>query len=202
MQTMQRITILTAAMAGAALMFFLDPVTGRRRRALARDQLVRGMNRTRRFGRAAARDMTNRAAGLRSVGLARQHPVVSDDALRDRVKTALGRVVSHPGAVHVMVQRGVVRLDGAVLADELKPLFEAITGVEGVREIDNRLLVSEHGEHIPGLQGAGTPPRHSVRHLLRAPGVQLASMLALSVPVAAIVLRTSTRGRSRVSIPL
>jgi BON domain-containing protein len=195
---MQRMTTLTAALAGAALMFFLDPITGRRRRALARDQFTRGINRAGRFSRAAARDIANRATGIRA---GRQPRVVSDDVLRDRVKTRLGRVVSHPGAVHVMVERGVVRLDGAVLADELKPLFEAITGVDGVREIDNRLLVSEHGEHIPGLQGAGTPPRHKVRHLMRAPGVQLASVLALAVPVAAIVLERSSRDRSRVSLP-
>ena len=194
-------TTLTAALAGAALMFFLDPVTGRRRRALGRDQFVRAMNRTGRFGRAAARDIANRATGVRSIA-ARQAHVISDDVLRDRVKTTLGRVVSHPGAVHVMVQRGIVRLDGAVLTDELKPLFEAITGVDGVREIDNRLLVSDHGEHIPGLQGTGTPPRHKVRHLVRAPGVQLASMLAVAVPVAAaIILERSTRERSHGALP-
>ena len=198
---MQRMTTLTAALTGAALMFFLDPITGRRRRALARDQVIRGMNRAGRFGRAAARDIANRATGVRSMGPGRQPRVISDDVLRDRVKTTLGRVVSHPGAVHVMVERGVVRLDGAVLADELKPLFEAITGVDGVREIDNRLLVSDHGEHIPGLQGAGTPPRNRVRQLVRAPGVQLASLLALVVPVAAIVLERSSREKSRVSLP-
>jgi hypothetical protein len=194
-------TTLTAVLAGAALMFFLDPITGRRRRALARDQFIRGVNRAGRFGRAAARDIANRATGIRSMGAGRQPRVISDDVLRDRVKTTLGRVVSHPGAVHVMVERGIVRLDGAVLADELKPLFEAITGVDGVREIDNRLLVSEHGDHIPGLQGKGTPPRRRVRHLVRAPGVQLASVLALAVPVAAIVLERSSRERSRVSLP-
>ena len=164
---MQPTTTLTAALAGAALMFFLDPVTGRRRRALARDRFSRGLNRAERFGRAAARDIANRATGVRSKAAGRQPRVISDDVLRDRVKTTLGRVVSHPGAVHVMVERGVVRLDGAVLTDELKPLFEAITGVDGVREIDNRLLVSDHGEHIPGLQGAGTPPRRTIRSRTR-----------------------------------
>lgn len=190
---MPRMTMLMAAITGAAVMFLLDPATGRRRRALARDRLVRGLNRTRRFGLAAARDISNRASGVRHVATRRRLDVISDDALRDRVKTAMGRVISHPGAVHVMVRGGVVRLDGAILSHELKALFEAITSVEGVREIDNRLLVSDHADHVPGLQGAGTPPRRRVRHLVRAPGVQLASMLALSIPAAVVVLTHAMR---------
>src|SRR5262245_1528107 len=131
---MTRTTMLIAVITGAALMFFLDPVTGRRRRALARYQVVRGMNPTRRFSRAAAHDFANRAAALGRRSTKRPRPIPDDDALRDQVKTALGRVISHPGAVHVIVRRGVVRLDGAILSHELKSLFEAITAVDGVRE--------------------------------------------------------------------
>jgi len=77
-----------------------------------------------------------------------------------------------------MVVGDVVRLDGAILAPELMPMLSAIRAVDGVAHIDNRLIVRETSEGVPGLQGPGTAPRHRIRHVLRAPGIQAMAILA------------------------
>jgi hypothetical protein len=175
---MTRTELLSGIAVGAGLMYLMDPVQGRRRRALARDQVARGFNRSRHYLRAAGHDLSNRVSGARAA-LSREHDAatVTDDVLTARAHTAIGRVVSHPGAVHVMSTRGTVRLDGAVLAHELAGLLAAVRGVEGVRAIDNRLQVRMQADDVPGLQGAGTPPRRRVRHLMRAPGVQVTAFV-------------------------
>lgn len=63
-----------------------------------------------------------------------------DDAqLRQRVCSRLGDWVSHPGAIDVDVQDGVVRLTGQVLAAELDGLLSRVVGVAGVRKVRNAL---------------------------------------------------------------
>lgn len=63
-----------------------------------------------------------------------------DDAqLRERVRSRLGDWVSHPGAITVDVDNGVVRVGGQVLAKELDGLLSRITGVAGVRKVHNAL---------------------------------------------------------------
>jgi hypothetical protein len=51
---------------GAALMYFFDPVSGRRRRAAVRDQAVHYGNEVRETTAATAHDLGNRAKGLYS----------------------------------------------------------------------------------------------------------------------------------------
>ena len=47
--------------------------------------------------------------------------------------------MSHPGAISVDVENGVVRVSGQVLAKELDGLLSRITGVAGVRKVHNAL---------------------------------------------------------------
>jgi hypothetical protein len=49
---------------GAALMYFFDPVSGKRRRALLRDQLVHARHEVGDFAEGTAKDLRNRAYGL------------------------------------------------------------------------------------------------------------------------------------------
>jgi hypothetical protein len=49
---------------GAAAMYLLDPEQGRRRRALARDKLVKARRVIRERSESKARDLRNRAQGL------------------------------------------------------------------------------------------------------------------------------------------
>jgi hypothetical protein len=63
-----------------------------------------------------------------------------DDAqLRERVRSRLGDWVSHPGAIRVDVENGVVRVSGQVLVKELDGLLFQITGVAGVHKVHNAL---------------------------------------------------------------
>ena len=55
---------LAALAAGAALMYFLDPVSGRRRRALVRDQMVHAQHEIAECTQGAVKDLRNRAQGL------------------------------------------------------------------------------------------------------------------------------------------
>jgi hypothetical protein len=55
---------LAALAAGAALMYFLDPVLGRRRRALARDQIVHMQHEIAECTQGAVKDLGNRTYGL------------------------------------------------------------------------------------------------------------------------------------------
>jgi hypothetical protein len=55
--------LLTAVAFGAGMAYFFDPVAGRRRRGLLRDQLIHGMTKSRREADGRYRDMKNRAYG-------------------------------------------------------------------------------------------------------------------------------------------
>lgn len=71
--------------------------------------------------------------------LNREYGSEDDALLRDRVRARLGDWVSHPGAIRVDAQNGVVRVSGQVLAKEMDGLLFQITGVEGVRKVHNAL---------------------------------------------------------------
>src|SRR5438309_8583417 len=85
---------------GAGLMYFLDPQQGRRRRALVRDQLASLRSRADDAFSCTGRDLAHRAQGTAA---AARSLVSADDAddrvIGERVRSALGRVVSHPSAI-------------------------------------------------------------------------------------------------------
>jgi hypothetical protein len=56
--------ILGALGVGALLMYFFDPVSGRRRRALLRDQAVHAQHEIGDYAEGTAKDLRNRAQGL------------------------------------------------------------------------------------------------------------------------------------------
>jgi uncharacterized membrane protein len=143
---------------GAGAMYLLDPDRGARRRSLVRDQLVHAANK---FGdgmAATARDTRNRAVGA-AVGLrSRFQGDEADDAvLHERVRSAIGRVVSHPGAVTVTAYDGRVTLTGHVLADEVDELIRRVERVRGVREVRSELEIHRGSSGMPDLQGGGQP---------------------------------------------
>ncbi len=152
---------LSAAGAGAALAYLLDPDRGRRRRALARDKLARMAARGPEALDVLARDARNRAtgvvAGLRSV--LKRGPV-SDEELAARIRSRLSLLSSHPGAIDVRVQDGRVTLSGFVLAAEADRVVSRVARMSGVRDVDNRLSVHEQPGNVPALQGPpARPPR-------------------------------------------
>jgi len=139
---------------GAALMYVLDPDRGRRRRALVRDQLVSAAHRAPDAVGATARDLSNRTRGLAAeVGSMLSSEEVSDEVLMARVRSKMGRVVSHPHAVEVTVERGCVTLSGPILAREVDDLLSCVSRVRGVAGVENQLEVHEEVGNVSALQG-------------------------------------------------
>jgi uncharacterized membrane protein len=139
---------------GAVLMYLFDPTLGKRRRHLLRDKLVSSVHQIGDCCDATARDFVNRGRGLlHSI----QSRFGADDApgyvIEDRVRSTLGRYVSHPKAVQVWSDGGHVTLCGEILEDELKPAIKASAGVKGVKSVRHSLLPHASRGHIPSLQG-------------------------------------------------
>lgn len=143
---------------GAALMYVLDPERGKRRRAVVRDKAVRVTRKTGDSLGARSRDWKNRAKGVAAeVKSLTRKEEVSDAVLDERVRAAIGRVVSAPGAIEVTSTAGTVTLFGAVLASEVDDLISAIRGVAGVEDVENRLEMHATADDVPALQGARGP---------------------------------------------
>ncbi len=140
--------------AGAAVMYFSDPDRGKRRRALARDRSVRTWNNFAGLLDKAGRDAANRTRGTGCAILDafRTHRA-DDDVLVQRVRTRLGRLVSHPHAIEVTASNGKILLKGDILESEFNHLIHRIRAVPGVKEVEQQLQVHESPEHISSLQG-------------------------------------------------
>jgi hypothetical protein len=148
--------LLTAMSMGAGLAYFYDPVVGRRRRALARDQLNHYCNKAGHAADATWRDLQNRATGLvAELSSAFSADDADDEVLVQRVRAKMGRYVSHSAAIDVAAENGTIRLSGPILAHEVDDLFCAVRSVRGVRNIEDRLEVHTSAD-ISALQG-GVP---------------------------------------------
>jgi uncharacterized membrane protein len=142
---------------GAALMYVFDPEKGRRRRALARDRLASAACRSQDFMGVLGRDLTKRSRGV----LASARSILgtgeaSDHVLTERVRSEIGRVVSHPHALQVEVTQGRVTLRGPVLEREADELVDCVKSVRGVGEVEDHLERHSSAEHISALQGGRT----------------------------------------------
>ena len=142
---------------GASVMYLLDPERGRRRRAMLLDGMTARAIDSERFLKKSGRDIGNRARGMAAKTRNRVFPAgpVEDDVLAERVRSKMGRYVSHPGAIEVSAAAGHVTLRGPVLADEADGLIRAVESVRGVREVEDRLEVHSEPGPVPALQGAG-----------------------------------------------
>ncbi len=144
--------------AGAAAAFLLDPRSGRRRRALIRDKAKQAAHLST-FGLAGAvsktwRDIANRARGAAAeTRSAWKRDYVADDVLVERVRSKIGRAVSHPGSIQVAADDGRITLRGEAPATEVDRLVSAVRSVRGVSEVSNRLKVDDRPRDVPGLRG-------------------------------------------------
>jgi len=132
---------LGAAAAGALAMYYLDPELGARRRALLADLVRSGLPGER---RGPARGGLSRRAYLRATHADPQ----TDAELRDRIQSALDRLVSHPRALDVSVDKGVVRLGGRVLASERDGLIAQVQGMPGVQKLINAMSAHQNPQDI------------------------------------------------------
>lgn len=169
---------------GVGLMYFFDPDLGNRRRALLRDQMVHLMHQVNRGAEASLDDLSHRVEGVAAEARSAVHQRPVDDVvLVERVRSRIGRVNSHPGAIEVTGENGAVTLGGPILANEVERLLAAVAAVPGVQNVVNHLEVHETPGDVPALQGeshlAGTSSFFdaqwdpSVRLLVGATGASL-----------------------------
>jgi hypothetical protein len=148
------VTLAIGLAAGARLMYLLDPDRGKRRRALLRDKVRHGLHKAGDAIETAAVDLGHRAAGLVAETRSRlRKDEVSDAVLVERVRSKIGRVVSHPRAIEVTAGQGRVTLSGPILAEEVNDLLATVAAVRGVAGMENRLEVHPEAGDVPALQG-------------------------------------------------
>jgi len=148
----QWLTFLIGAGCGAGLMYFFDPQYGRRRRSLARDQMLAASHRAARQLDRTVRHTRNRLKGVAYQTASRlRHDEPLDDVLVERIRSRMGHVVSSPSAIEVKAHRGHVELRGEVPADELEQLLACVRGVPGVCSVDNQLDIFTHTGSYAGL---------------------------------------------------
>ena len=148
--------VLAGIGAGAAAMYFLDPDRGARRRAEVSNQITSAVNQIPDTVRVTGEDLSNRAQGLwyQTQNLfTKKDDDAPDETVTARVRSKLGRIVSHPHAVNVETQDGNVSLSGVIFADEVDGLLKCAEGVPGVKSVENNLEAHESAEGIPSLQG-------------------------------------------------
>ncbi|HKP38949.1 MAG TPA: BON domain-containing protein [Pyrinomonadaceae bacterium] len=138
---------------GAALMYFLDPDRGKRRRAMVRDKVEATGNKVGDFAEKMSRDIRERAEGvLAETKSLFAHEDVADEVLVDRVHAKLGRVPVQ-SAIDVQATAGVVILSGSVSAEELPNVLSAAEKVRGVNRVENQLRVVPTSGNAPDFQG-------------------------------------------------
>ena len=138
----KRMATLGAAAAGALAMYYLDPDLGARRRALLTD-LVRGGLPGERPASGARGRHARRAYARQTHADPR-----SDAELRDRIRDALDRMVSHPRALQVSVDNGVVRLGGRLLAKEREGVLEQVQRMAGVQKLVNAMTAHDDPQEL------------------------------------------------------
>ncbi len=81
-----------------------------------------------------------------------------DQIIVERVRAALGRATSHPGAIESSCSDGVVVLNGAVLRHEHARVMRAARSAAGVSEVHDELAVYKKPDGVSALQGGGSLP--------------------------------------------
>ncbi|WP_257458354.1 SRPBCC family protein [Archangium lipolyticum] len=144
---------------GAGLMYWADPRSGRRRRAVAHDKTLHAVHEAGDAAGVVVRDMAHRSRGYFFEFLSRvRSEEVDDRTLEARIRSALGRVCSHPHAIQVGVTQGRVRLDGVILKNEHPRVISRIARVRGLQGLVDNLEVHKQPGGHPALQSGSQRP--------------------------------------------
>jgi hypothetical protein len=146
------------ALAAGAIYLF-DPVSGRRRRVLLRDQCARAARKMDRQTREMRESLSERMHDLAESARTRFSNPMSDKAIGKHLRHALKRAVSHPETIGVKIRDGAVFLRGDVYSHEHQRLLDEIRRIPGLRVVTDHLQLREAGEGLRraanGHEGAG-----------------------------------------------
>jgi hypothetical protein len=136
--------IITAAgVVGALGEFFLDPQSGRRRRAVAKDRVAGFIRRRKDEAEREVRYAAGVAKGtvMEATPSGRDASQLNDPALESKVESEIFRSRDAPkGEVNVSVEEGIVYLRGELEnEDRIEELAASALAVEGVRGVENLL---------------------------------------------------------------
>lgn len=158
------LVFLSGAGAGAVFMYLYDPISGRHRLRVARGKLEHAKVALGHEVGKASRDLGHRGKGILARAAMQlwrliRTPAPNVDRLHARIRSELGRCVSHPRAVQVSSSDGHVILTGQVLEHEAAPLLCRIMKVRGVVDVEDRLQRYTTADRVPALQGEGPVSR-------------------------------------------
>jgi len=193
--------MLAAAGLGAGVMYWLDPLAGRRRRARLGQKAVSGAHQLGDGAARASRDIAHRSEGMlaRAVSGLRKRSA-PDEIIVERVRARLGRVSSHPHGIEVFCRDGIVELRGPIARAELRRVVSAVARVRGVRRLHDALtphdlpsgpVAESNWPPAARLLGitvglalllGGIRARGAARQALRAAGLALLGRGALNRP--------------------
>jgi BON domain len=142
------LSLLIAALFGGALVYFLDPDKGARRRNVARDRVLATLRRTGTRAERAGRKVGADVYGWRQKAthaFDQAEIPANDETLARKVETELFRDPAIPkGKLNINVEHGVVVLRGeADNPEQVRALEEQAQRVAGVTGVKNLL-------HLPG----------------------------------------------------
>ncbi|MFW5878446.1 MAG: SRPBCC family protein [Myxococcota bacterium] len=158
----------------------LDPASGTRRRHLFKDKAVHAGHVSANAARKTATDLRHRTEGF-AASMASQldETEVGDGVIHERVRSVLGTVSSHPGAIEVHVDNGHVTLTGPVLGREAQRVVRKVAHVHGVHGVTDNLARYKSSEHVSSLQGGRRrEPRSEFRQTNWAPAPRLVAGIA------------------------
>lgn len=147
--------LLTGA-AGAATVYFLDPDSGRRRRALVRDRsgamLRRGSRQLRRLRRKTSSEVYGFKQKATHLWPEESAPA-NDETLTQRVESEIFRDPKWPkGEINIQTDHGIVSLRGELSSrGDIERLEAAVRKVPGVRDVENLL-------HLPNTPAPNKLP--------------------------------------------
>ena len=139
--------IAAAFAAGAAAMYYLDPETGRRRRAMVRDRGIAARHDLEDYASATTKRASDKLQGAAARTRSRvSREPVDDEQLHERIRSKLGRVVERPGDSEVQVRDGYVVLSGSADEEEIDQLVSTVAAIKGVEGVDKLLSAADGGE--------------------------------------------------------
>jgi len=185
---------LTSFALGVGFAYVATPAGGRRRRARLRDSIAHSSHKLCAAAEKTSRDVSHRLTGVaaRTLGRITSRITPSEQVLVARVRSRLGRLVSHPGAIEVTARDRVVTVSGPVFDVELRHLLKEVRAVPGVTAVENRLEAHRHTESLPALHGAGPLRLGGSRNWTPA-GRLVAGVAGIALVALSSARRTTTR---------